>query len=72
MSTLIEDLYCKEKVNIIDFLNTKISNLTYFEKVVLGINDFNGYKDNTIIDVCFVNRIPIQIMYYKYKFIKRY
>lgn len=72
MSTFIEDLYCKEKINVIDFLNMKIFDFSYLEKIVLGISQFNGYQDNTILDVCFVNRIPIQIMYYKYKFIKRY
>ena len=64
MSILIEDIYCKsDKVNL---SNIKIKDLSYYEKYILGINEFHGYQDNTISDVAFMSRIPMQMIAHKY------
>ena len=71
MSTLIENLYVKSENNIYNFFNTKIKDLSYFEKFILGIEGFRGYQDNTVLDVAFVNRMPIQTIWFRYKFLRR-
>ena len=72
MSTLIEDLYTESNFDVNSFVNIKIKDLSHFDKLILGIDNFHGYQDNTIMDVLFVNRIPLQMTCYKYKFLERY
>lgn len=68
MSTLIEDIYCPVDINTQDIYKIKIKELSYLDKYILGVHRFYGYNDNNIFDVAFMNRIPLQMIYYRYKF----
>lgn len=72
MPTLIESLYNNSKIHIDDFIHIKMKDLSYFDKIIFGISNFHGYQDNTLIDVVFINRIPLQMLLYRYKFWKNY
>ena len=67
MATLIENIYCPIDVSVDEIFKTKIKDLSYFQKVVLGISNFQGYQDNSIFDVVFMLRIPLQMVCCKYK-----
>lgn len=72
MPTLIESLYDKSDINFKDFIFTKIKDMSYFDKLILDIENFHGYQDNNIIDIIFINRIPLQMLLHRYKFWKKY
>ena len=67
---LIEDLYDNLVIDIKEVVNKKISGYSLFEKTVLGIKDYKGYQEQNIFDVAFMNRVPFQIMFCRYKFLK--
>lgn len=69
MATLIEHLYNKDNININEIFTKKVKDLSLFDKHILGIEHFHGYQNNTIYDVIFLNRIPLQIMWNRYKFL---
>jgi len=69
MSILIEDLYNPNNIDIEDIFIKKMKDLSFYEKRILGIENFHGYQDNTIYDVMFLNRIPLPIIYSRYKFL---
>lgn len=71
MPTLIENLYNNNNIDIESFIFTKIKDLSYLDKLILDIENFHGYQENTIIDVIFMNRIPLQMLLYRYKFLMK-
>ena len=71
MATLIEDIYCSLNLDIKTMGITKMKDLSYFDKHILGIKDFYGYQDNNIFDISFISRTPLQMIAYRYRFLKR-
>lgn len=70
MATLIEETYCKIDNNWSEICDMQIKDLSYFEKVVLDIHSFSGYQHNSVYDVYFINRFPLQLAAYKWRFLK--
>jgi len=71
MSTLLEDLYDSQDIDINKFANLKIRDLSNYQKSILDINNFHGDINNSLFDVTFMRRLPLQMVYYKYKFLMR-
>ena len=70
MGTLIEDTYCSNSIDLKDIYKVKEKDLSYFEKYILGIENFHGYQDNSIFDVVFMSRVPMQMVACRYKFLR--
>ena len=65
MATLIEDIYDK-KIDK-DIYKIKIKDLSEMDKSLLGIKNFKSYLENNLLDISFINRIPLQFILCRFK-----
>ena len=65
MATLIEDIYDK-KIDK-DIYKIKLKDLSEMDKSLLGIKNFKSYLENNLLDISFINRIPLQFILFRFK-----
>lgn len=68
---LIEDIYSNNDIDIFDIARIPITNLSHYDKLILGISSFSGHAKNNIYDAAFMLKIPFQIIVARYILLQR-